>query len=55
MKTELMTILRMAIPEIIAGGSPHSPITALTNNNKNIEFKIMTANFIQRLLNVEIV
>lgn len=36
----------MAIPDIIAEGLPHSPITALMNKSKNIEFKIIMASFI---------
>lgn len=39
----------MAIPDIIADGFPHSPITALMNKSKNIEFKMIIASFIKKL------
>ena len=45
----------MAMPEIMAGGSPHSPITALINKSKNIEFKINTANFTLQLQIIKLI
>ena len=48
-KTEFITVPTQPIAAIIAGDSPHSPIIVLTNISKNIEFNIITANFIQWL------
>ncbi len=52
--TELIKRLTMASPAKRPGALPHSAISTLMNNNKNIEFKNKTPTFILKLLTIKL-
>jgi len=52
--TELIKRLTMAMPAKRPGALPHSAISTLMNNNKNIEFKNKTSAFISKLLTIKL-